>query len=225
MSQFDDIDQEFRLLRLRERLQKTAGMWGDFKRHLVGGLATGTAAAGLAAAGTAAAYGLGKLKDTIVKGRAMKDMIEANPHLAKKDAKQVKMTFNSLYHLNPDLATDPLVSGSFVARSIDRVEQGDSSGAYIDPTTAIQLAKGQSGHMDPVLQAFVQAGSSYKPDKPERPTESLADKAKLKQYERQLQEHGGGHEFGAAPPTKASAEATPSPRQQAEAAFQKGGKK
>jgi hypothetical protein len=129
------------------------------------------------------------LKDAIVKGRAMKSMVEANPHLAKKDAKQVKMTFNSLYHLNPDLATDPLVSGSFVTRSLDRVEMGDSGGAYIDPTTATQLSKGQSGHMDPVLQAFIQGGSSFKPDKPEKPSESLEDKAKIEQYKAQVRQN------------------------------------
>lgn len=163
MMDFDNIDQEFRLFRLRERLQKTASMWGTFKKQLVGGLAAGTAAATLAAGATAAGYGLGKLKDAIVKGRAMKSMLEANPHLAKQDSKQVHMTFNSLYHMNPDLATDPLTAGSFVTRSLNRVESGDSAGAYIDPATAVQLSKGREVE-DPIMHAFLSA----KPEKVEK---------------------------------------------------------
>lgn len=174
MTDFNKIDQEFRIHRLRERLQKTASVWKTFKDHLVGGLGTGAAAATLAAGATAAGYGLGKLKDTIVKGRAMKSMLEANPHLAKQDSKQVHMTFNSLYHLNPDLATDPLTAGSFVTRSLNRVEMGDSGGAYIDPQTAVQLSKGREAE-DPIMHAFLSAKpeTSQKTPKPKTPGEEF----------------------------------------------------
>jgi len=210
----NDIDREFRIYRLRERMQKTAGMWENFKNALtnqaIGGMATATLAAGATAAG----YGLGKLKDTIVKGRAMKSMLEANPHLAKQDSKQVHMTFNSLYHMNPDLATDPLVAGSFVTRSINRVEGGDSSGAYIDPSTATQLTKGKE-HEDPIMHAFLSAKPFEEKKVDNRP--SLHEQAQLKQYEAQLRENPQ-LEFGTAPPKPAPPE---SPRQKAEKAFKK----
>jgi len=164
---FDDIDQEFKLYRLRERLQKTAGLWQAFKDHLV----AGTAAAGVAAIGTAAGYGLGKLKDTIVKGSAMKGMLEANPSLAKKDSKQVHLAFNSLYHLNPDFATDPLVAGSAVSRFLDRAEGGE--GAYVDPQTATTLAK-SAPMEDPILHAFMSAKPEGKPPKEKGPAPSEA---------------------------------------------------
>jgi len=219
MSQFDDIDREFRLLRLRERLQKTAGAWSTFKEHLVGGLGTGAATATLAAGAMAGGYGLGRLKDTIVRGRAMKSMIEANPSLAKKDSKQVHLAFNSVYHLNPDLATDPLVAGSAVSRFLDRSEMGGEP--YVDPQTAMTISRGHD-KSDPVLDAFISGASKYrpeKPEKPEKPVETLAEKAKLKQYDSQLRKYGPEHVFGAGPPAPATPAPKPTLRQQAEAKF------
>jgi len=221
MSQFDAIDREFRLLRLRERLQKVAagGVWNTFKEHVVGGLGTGTAAAALTAGAMVGGYGIGRLKDTIVKGRAMKSMIEANPSLAKKDSKQVHLAFNSVYHLNPDLATDPLVAGSAVSRFLDRSEMGGEP--YVDPQTAMTISRGHD-KSDPVLDAFISGASKYrpeKPEKPEKPVETLAEKAKLKQYESQLRKYGPEHAFGAGPPAPATPAPKPTPRQQAEAKF------
>lgn len=224
MNQFDRIDQEFKLHNLHERLQKeAASMLKTFKKNLIGGLATGTAAAAIAGLGAGVAMGVGKLKDTIVKNRAMKSMIEANPSLATKDNKQVSMAFNSLYHLNPDFATDPLVAGSSISRFLDRSEAGGDP--YIDPQTAATIIGKKPTAVDPVLGAFIQAGSRPLPQKKTKPEpkRTLEDDAKLKQYEAVLRKSQNPAEvaFGASPSAPAAMPGAPAPndKQRADALF------
>lgn len=156
--------------RLRSAIEKRASFWNSFKsaikpgpagKMLGGALLAAGGAAATAAIGHGASFGVDALRNRIGKGRAYKGMLKASPGLAKrKDADKVQMTFNTLWNLNKDLAKDPLTAGSFVERSVQRADIGDSAGAYVDIDTARNLARSRAKKDRPIAQAFATAGAA-----------------------------------------------------------------
>ena len=82
----------------------------------------GTVALGSYAVG-AGIQGMGKLVDHVAgslqRARGYKAMVEANPDLKKMDRQKVEMAYNTLHKFNPEMASDPLVSSSFVRRTAE----------------------------------------------------------------------------------------------------------
>lgn len=143
---------------------KEAGFWNAFRSGITGtgigdraanALVAGGVAAGVGAAGAAGAGLVGGIKAKVDKHFGFKKMMRMNPGLEKQDATKVRNTFNSLASLNPDYAQDPLVAGSFVARSLDAgVGQGlGLGGGYIDVQTTRTVAKNKMPGA--VLQQFM----------------------------------------------------------------------
>lgn len=136
---------------------KTAGWWDAFKRGLGGGGTQGSlgeavmqglgqalpgamVGAGLAAGAVGVSKAYGALKDRFTKMDDYKAMISANPTLGKHDAGQVQMIYNSLRSQSPSMASDPLIAGSFVRKTL---EMAPESGPFIDPQTTKMLSETQ----------------------------------------------------------------------------------
>ena len=58
------------------------------------------------------------------KKRYFKRMMDDNPNLNKEPARDVGRIFNTLYKFNPKMASDPLVAGSFMKRSLMFKDEG-----------------------------------------------------------------------------------------------------
>lgn len=84
--------------------------------------------------------GLGALSEKVTKAGDYKSMLNANPTLAKYDAGQVQMVFNSLRSQAPSMSKDPLIAGSFVRKTL---EVSPESGPFVDPQTVKLLAESQ----------------------------------------------------------------------------------
>lgn len=78
----------------------------------IGSMAVG---AGLQAAGRLIDHVTGSFQ----RAKGYKAMVEANPDLQKMDRKKVEMAYNTLHKFNPEMASDPLVSSSFVRRTAE----------------------------------------------------------------------------------------------------------
>ena len=130
-------------------MRKTAGFMEHFRAGYYSGggsgfagalgreIPTALAAAVVAGAGAAAVKGYNLIRQKIEKAMAYRDMLENNPHLQNYDAKHVHAAFNTLHKLAPDLASDPLVAGSFVHLVL---EQPGPGGPMVSPTLARSLA-------------------------------------------------------------------------------------
>ena len=90
---------------------------------------TGAAAiAGVGLAGESALRGARKMinmgVDKVKKPMEYKAMIEAHPELQKEDAGRVQALYNSLRHMSPHMAADPVIAGSFIRNLLDRGPEG-----------------------------------------------------------------------------------------------------
>jgi hypothetical protein len=100
---------------------KVAGMWDTFK----GGVGKGVAGvAGAAATGIALALAgdaVSALRRGITKGRDYRSMLKENPDLQNHPmgAKATQQMFSTLHKFNPEFASDPFVSGTFVRNQLD----------------------------------------------------------------------------------------------------------
>ena len=178
--------------RLRSAIEKNASFWKSFKsafkgtsagKALGGAMVAAGGAAATAAIGHGVSMGVETLRDRLGKGKAYKGMLSASPGLAKrKDADKVQMTFNTLWNLNRDLAKDPLTAGSFVERSVQRADVGDSSGSYVDIETARNLLRSAPRRERPIAQAFAQGGAGALPG------EDWGSRGKLERYKAQLKD-------------------------------------
>jgi hypothetical protein len=133
-----------------EGVEKDAGFFGSMRGEIArGGGLGGTVGRYLPAAAVslgvaAAAGGIGRafnaIRNRLTKQRDYKNMLSANPHLAKEDASKVQMLYNSLRSMSPSMSRDPLIAGSFVRSSL---ELSPESGPAVPPATAQMLAKTQ----------------------------------------------------------------------------------
>lgn len=62
--------------------------------------------------------------DKVKKPIEYQAMIEAHPELQKEDAGRVQALYNSLRHMSPHMAADPVIAGSFVRNLLDRGPEG-----------------------------------------------------------------------------------------------------
>lgn len=166
MSALAELQQEI----AAHKLSKEAGLWSSFKafagrtglgERIENAVLSGVAAAGAAAVGAGGAATYGAVRSKIDRSRGYGKMMEMNPGLRKMDADEVRHTYNSLATLNPAYARDPLVAGSFVAKTLDS-GVGKSlglGGGYIDTQTARNIT--QREEPDAVLQQFM---AHAKPD-------------------------------------------------------------
>jgi hypothetical protein len=97
--------------------------------HGLGGNLTGAAAIGLAGmtldSGVRGARKMLNLGvDKVRKPMEYQAMIEAHPELRKEDAGRVQAYYNSLRHMSPHMAADPVIAGSFVRNLLDRGPEG-----------------------------------------------------------------------------------------------------
>lgn len=86
---------------------------------VLGGGALTAGGIGAAMAGSAGVHGIDSLVQAVKKGKRYKDMMVANPELAHYDSGEVQAAFETLNKFNPELASDPLVAGTFVRRAAD----------------------------------------------------------------------------------------------------------
>lgn len=110
-------------VRYSKDFAKTAGAWDSFKS-----LATHPGVV-IPTAATAAGFGLNAMRDVLSdamearrKAQAFKGMIAAHPSLKRRDQKDVRNIYNSVYNINPHMAKDPLVAGAIVDRIYQRQE-------------------------------------------------------------------------------------------------------
>ena len=89
--------------------------------------------AGLIGAGHVADDVYGLIRNAIGKSRGFKGMMEYNPELAKEDRVKVQTLYNTLHHVSPSLARDPVVANSWVKRMMYQDE-------YVDPKILSDLA-------------------------------------------------------------------------------------
>ena len=110
--------------------------------HGLGGNFSGGAALGLAGMTLDAAYrGARQMMhlgvDKVKKPMEYQAMIEAHPELRKEDAGRVQAYYNSLRHMSPHMAADPVIAGSFVRNLLDRGPEGSPA---VPMETASMLA-------------------------------------------------------------------------------------
>jgi len=94
------------------------------KSGLKKALVFGTAGAGLTAGIRGADAAIDSIRKPLHKRRSFNNMMEDNPSLKREDEKDVKRIFNTLHRFNPEMASDPLVSGSFMRRALQFKEEG-----------------------------------------------------------------------------------------------------
>lgn len=73
------------------------------------------------------------ISGAIQKSRGFQQMVDNNPAIAKMDRGKVQQMYNTLHHLSPTMATDPLIAGSFIKRM-------DGLADYLDPKTLTDIA-------------------------------------------------------------------------------------
>jgi len=110
-----DLD-TYALLGIDKEASGTMSRIGNVAKGI--GIAAGTI--GLANMGVSAinkAYA--SLTEGRQKAKAYSEMLGVHKQLGREDGKRVQHAFNTLWKFNPDMASDPLTSGSFVQRAVD----------------------------------------------------------------------------------------------------------
>lgn len=73
------------------------------------------------------------------KKKYFNNMMEENPALKREPQRDVTRIFRTLYKFNPTMASDPLVAGSFLKRSLQFKEEGIQP---IDVKTLVEISRG-----------------------------------------------------------------------------------
>jgi hypothetical protein len=105
-------------------------------------LTYGAAAAGIAGGVKAVDSITDAVAGPIKKRTYFNNMIEDNPKLKRENTRDVKRIFSTLFRFNPKMASDPLVSGSFLKRSLQFKEEGIQP---VDVKTLTEVAKNIEG--------------------------------------------------------------------------------
>lgn len=120
-------------------MQKAAKInWSGLKDRGLHALIFG-AASGIGAATVA---GVRKAHQSLTKNRDYENMLANAPALRKENPVKVRMAFNTFHRLAPSLAKDPLVSSTFVRRTLNTDIGG--GGMAVDPATAKMLVSTHS---------------------------------------------------------------------------------
>jgi hypothetical protein len=167
-------------LAVKESSDKTAGWMSDLTRsfakgvtlgtaptakasgvrrfgHMLGNtVTTGAALASIGAAGSGMYAGGKALAEKINKPRQYEAMLQAHPTLQKDDVEKTRKYFDSLYHLSPSMAGEPLLAGSFVRNMMAKELEGGPAVPMetIKMMTDIQKSVGQSKPRDGSMSSF-----------------------------------------------------------------------
>ena len=145
------------------------GLGGAIKSQATNTAAAAVVGLGVGAGYSGASFGAKKIQEHFGKQRDFKAMIEANPNLGKMDAGKVQMTYNSLRKMAPSLASDPLMAGSFVRKTLEM-----SDPPYVDPQTMKMLSDTQKnistsrGGSNPYRDMLMGAASRPVMDRPQQ---------------------------------------------------------
>ncbi len=170
MSDFDAALKDIQVDIALHEMSKHAGFWGAFSKGTQQAVIGTAVSTGIMAAGGMAISGIGAIKENIDKNRGFKAMLELNPGIKKMDRKRVKATFNSLHAMNSDYAKDPLISGSFIAKTMESGtgKELGLGGGFIDMNTtkALSRPKGRNAMEDALANAARPnwAGINFKDD-------------------------------------------------------------
>ena len=142
-----------------------AGGLDNFANILGSQLTAGAAVGGITLGGEAALHGMRKLVnmgiDKWKKPMEYKAMLDAHPELQQQDAAKVQALYNSLRHMSPHMAKDPVIAGSFVRNLLER---GNEGSVAVPMDTAKMLAdtqksvSGAQGHNESQFPSFVAGG-------------------------------------------------------------------
>tara|TARA_B100001250_G_scaffold406619_1_gene425995 strand:- start:2819 stop:3460 length:642 start_codon:yes stop_codon:yes gene_type:complete len=128
---------------------KKLGPKKSFKERMIGegtpgrkALMFGAGAAGIAGGIKAIDAGSEAISSPLKKKKYFNDMMDDNPALKRESSKDVKRIFSTLYRFNPKMASDPLVAGSFLKRSLQFKEEGIQP---VDVKTLTEVAKNIEG--------------------------------------------------------------------------------
>jgi hypothetical protein len=136
--------------------------------HMVGNtVTTGAALAGIGAAGSGV-YSAGKaLAEKINKPRQYEAMLQSHPTLQGEDEEKTRRYFDSLHHVSPTMAGEPLLAGSFVRNMMAKELEGGPAVPMetIKMMSEIQknVAQGRGGgdkNMSPFTMALMSAGKA-----------------------------------------------------------------
>ncbi|MAP23590.1 MAG: hypothetical protein CL582_21895 [Alteromonadaceae bacterium] len=136
-------------------IQKMVGKDTPGRRALMFGAGAAGIGAGLKGVESLADAISGPMK----KKKYFKNMMSENPSLNRENPGDVKKIFRTLYTFNPVMASDPLVAGSFMKRSLQFKDEGIQP---VDIKTLVEVAKNlrDSKKKDSLLRgAFVGTGA------------------------------------------------------------------
>ena len=124
-----------------------------------------SAAAGIGAGLMAGGYGVHKIVEKIhdraealEKAKNYKEMIEANPELqdASVDARMMQRHFGTLHKFNPDYASDPMISGTYVKNSLAYPSQDINALNNIVKARS-EIVRSKEGPGNSLMKPMVQA--------------------------------------------------------------------
>jgi hypothetical protein len=102
----------------------------------------------------------------LLKPMEYKAMLDAHPELQQHDASKVQALYNSLRHMSPHMAKDPVIAGSFVRNLLERGNEGsvavpmDTAKMLADTQKSISGAK----HTDPSQFTSLMGKTPVRPD-------------------------------------------------------------
>ena len=131
---------------------------GDMFANVLGNQLTAGAAFGaLTGGGEAVLSGARKLInlgiDKWKKPMEYKAMLDAHPELQQQDAAKVQALYNSLRHMSPHMAKDPVIAGSFVRNLLERGNEGsvavpmDTAKMLSETQRNVRQGKPETGHV------------------------------------------------------------------------------
>lgn len=86
---------------------------------VAGGAAITAGGLGAGYVGHHAMAGADAIIQALMKGRRFDKMMKVNPELDGYEDSSLQLAFNTLHKFNPEMASDPLVAGTFVRRVMD----------------------------------------------------------------------------------------------------------
>lgn len=179
-----------------EELEQTEELWmglktasfSDFAQKAMGSEAGRTALLGLAGgvgAGGAGLIGLGAGKalkkgwDKLTYGRDMNRILEVYPHLKEYPERERHLAYDSLRHLNPHFAKDPLVGGTMLGQILRSRDPTNPKSLRFEGHLAADLVKSRVRDDDPVSSGLQNAFQQGMRD-------AMQESAKGRAYQQQL---------------------------------------
>lgn len=111
---------------------------GSFTQGLMHGLGTAaaTAVGGLAMVG--AAHGINNMYDAMTFDKDLQAVLRTRPELSTYPKEQIRLVYQSLRRLSPQIAKDPLTAGTYLLRQFERRNPSDPHSL---PTVELETAR------------------------------------------------------------------------------------